>query len=116
MTWLFSSFQKISETGHVEELTDISKYTGSSKERFDEHGKGKGKAGRETIVESTGYVQGSKIKETHDQKKKWTGTVSLNWKLCLKAVFITITSSHYKRNPNNRMRDILNICLEYHSL
>lgn len=41
-------------------LTDHTKYTGSHKQRFDESGKGRGKAGREDILPNTGYVTGFK--------------------------------------------------------
>uniref|UniRef100_A0A4X1UK58 Tubulin polymerization-promoting protein family member 3 n=1 Tax=Sus scrofa TaxID=9823 RepID=A0A4X1UK58_PIG len=41
--------------GAVERLTDTSKYTGSHKERFDESGKGKGIAGRQDILDDSGY-------------------------------------------------------------
>ncbi|XP_041362928.1 uncharacterized protein LOC121378710 [Gigantopelta aegis] len=40
----------------TDRLTDASKYTGSSKERFDESGQGKGIEGRVYRVEHTGYV------------------------------------------------------------
>lgn len=46
--------------GAVARLTDHTKYTGSHKQRFDESGKGRGKAGREDVVKDTGYVQGFK--------------------------------------------------------
>jgi len=51
----------------VDRLTDTSKYTGSHKERFDESGKGKGKAGREETANSSGYVAAYKNKGTYDQ-------------------------------------------------
>ena len=52
--------QKVVASSAVDRLTDTSKYTGSHKERFDESGKGKGKEGRETQVDGSGYVQGFK--------------------------------------------------------
>lgn len=52
----------------VERMTDVSKYTGSHKERFDEKGKGKGKSGREDEAENSGYVQGYKEKDTYDER------------------------------------------------
>ncbi|XP_030059545.1 tubulin polymerization-promoting protein family member 3 [Microcaecilia unicolor] len=61
---------KAASGGAVERLTDTSKYTGSHKERFDESGKGKGKSGRETIVENTGYVSAYKHAGTYDSKMK----------------------------------------------
>lgn len=52
----------------VDRLTDISKYTGSHKERFDANtGKGKGKAGRVDEKEAA-YVQGYKNSNTYDAK------------------------------------------------
>ncbi|XP_044518241.1 tubulin polymerization-promoting protein family member 2 [Gracilinanus agilis] len=56
--------------GGVDRLTDPSKFTGSHKERFDDSGKGKGKAGREETTENTGYVGGYKGAGTYDHKKK----------------------------------------------
>ena len=44
----------------VNRLTDSSKYTGAHANRFDESGKGKGKGGREELVENTGYVSNYK--------------------------------------------------------
>ncbi|XP_069460437.1 tubulin polymerization-promoting protein family member 3-like [Ambystoma mexicanum] len=61
---------KATSTKAVERLTDPSKYTGSHKERFDETGKGKGKSGRETVVENTGYVGAYKHAGTYDAKVK----------------------------------------------
>ncbi|KAM5157568.1 tubulin polymerization-promoting protein isoform 1-T2 [Mantella aurantiaca] len=52
----------------VSRLTDVSKFTGSHKERFDPSGKGKGKAGREDLVDQSGYVSGYKHKGTYSQK------------------------------------------------
>ncbi|XP_028673092.1 tubulin polymerization-promoting protein-like isoform X1 [Erpetoichthys calabaricus] len=54
----------------VSRLTDTSKFTGSHKERFDESGKGKGKAGRVEIVDDSGYVSGYKHAGTYEQKVK----------------------------------------------
>eukprot|EP00178_Gracilaria_changii_P021635 TRINITY_DN64159_c0_g1_i1.p1 TRINITY_DN64159_c0_g1~~TRINITY_DN64159_c0_g1_i1.p1 ORF type:complete len:166 (+),score=29.29 TRINITY_DN64159_c0_g1_i1:82-579(+) len=59
---------KTSKTGNVAGMTDASKYTGSHKERFDKDGKGKGIAGRETVVANDGYVQGYKEKDSYDKK------------------------------------------------
>ncbi|XP_042187829.1 tubulin polymerization-promoting protein [Callorhinchus milii] len=56
----------------VSRLTDTSKFTGSHKERFDQSGRGKGKAGREYLVDKTGYVAGYKHAGTYDQKVKGT--------------------------------------------
>lgn len=61
---------KVAKTAAVDRLTDTSKYTGSHKERFDESGKGKGKSGREEIVENTGYVAAYKNAGTYDEKSK----------------------------------------------
>ncbi|XP_011644248.1 TPPP family protein CG45057 isoform X2 [Pogonomyrmex barbatus] len=49
----------------VDRLTDVSKYTGSHKQRFDETGKGKGIAGRKDIPDTSGYVQGYQNKDTY---------------------------------------------------
>ncbi|XP_011058126.1 PREDICTED: TPPP family protein CG45057 isoform X3 [Acromyrmex echinatior] len=49
----------------VDRLTDVSKYTGSHKQRFDETGKGKGLAGRKDIPDTSGYVQGYQNKDTY---------------------------------------------------
>lgn len=54
----------------VDRLTDTNKYTGTHKERFDESGKGKGKAGREDITDTSGYVAGYKGSNTYDDKIK----------------------------------------------
>lgn len=52
----------------VSRLTDTSKFTGSHKERFDPSGRGKGKAGREDIVDKSGYVSGYKHKGSYEKK------------------------------------------------
>ncbi|XP_078543801.1 tubulin polymerization-promoting protein [Lissotriton helveticus] len=52
----------------VTRLTDVSRFTGSHKERFDPSGKGLGKAGREDLVDQTGYVPGYKHAGTYSQK------------------------------------------------
>lgn len=65
---LISVFQKAVKAGGVDRLTDTTKYTGSHKERFDESGKGKGKEGRENIVDGSGYVGNYKGKDTFDKK------------------------------------------------
>ncbi|XP_011691973.1 PREDICTED: TPPP family protein CG45057 isoform X2 [Wasmannia auropunctata] len=49
----------------VDRLTDVSKYTGSHKQRFDEAGKGKGIAGRKDVTDASGYVQGYQNKDTY---------------------------------------------------
>ncbi|XP_058796847.1 tubulin polymerization-promoting protein homolog [Phymastichus coffea] len=49
----------------VERLTDVSKYTGSHKQRFDETGKGRGIAGRKDVPDASGYVQGYQNKDTY---------------------------------------------------
>ncbi|XP_043211168.1 tubulin polymerization-promoting protein homolog [Amphibalanus amphitrite] len=54
--------------GAVGRLTDTSKYTGQHKERFDESGKGKGKAGREDLHANDGYVSGYKEKGSYNDK------------------------------------------------
>uniref|UniRef100_A0A3B4U9M2 Tubulin polymerization-promoting protein family member 2 n=1 Tax=Seriola dumerili TaxID=41447 RepID=A0A3B4U9M2_SERDU len=54
----------------VDRLTDTTKYTGSHKERFDDSGKGKGKAGREDIPDTSGYVSAYKGSGSYDEKVK----------------------------------------------
>lgn len=49
----------------VDRLTDVSKYTGSHKQRFDEAGKGRGIAGRKDLPDQSGYVQGYQNKNTY---------------------------------------------------
>ncbi|KAK3577252.1 hypothetical protein CHS0354_030536 [Potamilus streckersoni] len=61
---------KESKTGNVKGLTDTSKYTGTSKERFDASGKGKGKEGRVDKKDDSGYVLAYKGKETYDSKQQ----------------------------------------------
>ncbi|KAJ7994524.1 hypothetical protein DPEC_G00250370 [Dallia pectoralis] len=61
---------KVAKTAAVDRLTDTTKYTGSHKERFDESGKGKGKGGREELVENTGYVGSYKNAGTYEEKTK----------------------------------------------
>ncbi|KAK2815931.1 hypothetical protein Q5P01_026398 [Channa striata] len=61
---------KVDKAAAVERLTDTSKYTGSHKERFDESGKGKGKAGREDVQDTSGYVAAYKGSGTYDEKVK----------------------------------------------
>nr|AAD44478.1 brain specific protein [Homo sapiens] len=56
--------------GAVDRLTDTSRYTGSHKERFDESGKGKGIAGRQDILDDSGYVSAYKNAGTYDAKVK----------------------------------------------
>lgn len=66
----FYFHQKVAKTAAVDRLTDTSRYTGSHKERFDDSGKGKGREGREEIVENTGYVGAYKNAGTYDTKVK----------------------------------------------
>ncbi|CAD1475874.1 unnamed protein product, partial [Heterotrigona itama] len=51
----------------VDRLTDVSKYTGSHKQRFDESGKGRGIAGRKDLADQSGYVQGYQNKDTYNK-------------------------------------------------
>ncbi|KAK2585873.1 hypothetical protein KPH14_010465 [Odynerus spinipes] len=51
----------------VDRLTDVSKYTGSHKQRFDQSGKGKGIAGRKDLPDQSGYVQGYQNKDTYNK-------------------------------------------------
>ncbi|KAM9851858.1 tubulin polymerization-promoting protein isoform 1-T1 [Aulostomus maculatus] len=52
----------------VSRLTDTTKFTGSHKERFDDTGRGKGKAGRVDIVDTSGYVSGYKHQGSYEKK------------------------------------------------
>ncbi|XP_064277920.1 tubulin polymerization-promoting protein isoform X1 [Passer domesticus] len=61
----------------VSRLTDTSKFTGSHKERFDASGKGKGRAGREDLVDNSGYVSGYKHAGTYDHKVQGNNHVQL---------------------------------------
>ncbi|KAM3625886.1 uncharacterized protein V6R79_019248 [Siganus canaliculatus] len=61
---------KVAKTGAVDRLTDTSRYTGSHKERFDDSGKGRGREGREELVENTGYVGAYKNAGTYHSKVK----------------------------------------------
>ncbi|XP_023278602.1 tubulin polymerization-promoting protein family member 3-like [Seriola lalandi dorsalis] len=61
---------KVAKTAAVDRLTDTSRYTGSHKERFDESGKGRGREGREELVENTGYVGAYRNAGTYDTKMK----------------------------------------------
>ncbi|XP_053176061.1 tubulin polymerization-promoting protein family member 3 [Scomber japonicus] len=61
---------RVAKTAAVDRLTDTSRYTGSHKERFTEDGKGKGREGREELVENTGYVGAYKNAGTYDAKVK----------------------------------------------
>ncbi|KAK5873470.1 hypothetical protein PBY51_018507 [Eleginops maclovinus] len=60
---------KVAKAAALDRLTDASRYTGSHKERFDGSGRGKGREGREELVDNTGYVGAYKNAGTYDQKK-----------------------------------------------
>lgn len=79
---------KASADGVYNRLTDHTKYTGSHKERFDAEGKGRGKLGREDIVEQTGYVAAYKNKDTYDKVHK-----NIQWSLTHKK--ITHKKTHF---------------------
>ncbi|KAJ7995982.1 hypothetical protein DPEC_G00232340 [Dallia pectoralis] len=61
---------KVAKAAAVDRLTDTTKFTGAHKERFDESGKGKGKAGREDIPDASGYVSAYKGMGTYEEKVK----------------------------------------------
>lgn len=67
---LLFTLQKVDKAAAVGRLTDTSRYTGSHKERFDDSGKGKGREGREELVDNTGYVGAYKNAGTFDDKMK----------------------------------------------
>ena len=53
----------------VARLTDISRYTGTHKQRFDpQSGKGLGKAGRVDMKPTAGYVNGYKAENTYQKE------------------------------------------------
>lgn len=60
-------YQVVKSPASVERLTDPSKYTGSSKQRFDDTGKGKGISGRKDLPDASGYVTGYQHKNTYDK-------------------------------------------------
>jgi len=63
-----SQATKAAHAGVVERLTDTSKYTGSSKERFDSAGKGRGIEGRREVKDSSGYTAAFKGKLAETKK------------------------------------------------
>ncbi|XP_053116960.1 tubulin polymerization-promoting protein isoform X1 [Hemicordylus capensis] len=65
---VISGVTKAISSPTVSRLTDTTRFTGSHKERFDPTGKGRGKAGREDLVDTSGYVSGYKHAGTYDQK------------------------------------------------
>ena len=70
---MFWKLQKTVASPAVDRLTDTSKYTGSHKERFDESGKGKGRAGRQELLDdrqAAGYVSGYKEHGTYEEKQE----------------------------------------------
>lgn len=62
--------QGVSKTGGVDRMTDHTQYTGSHRERFDEHGKGKGIEDRMSRSSSTGYVGNYRGSGTYDKTHK----------------------------------------------
>lgn len=52
----------------TDRLTDVSKYTGSHKHRFNPDGTGRGIDGREYRAENKGYVSGYKGQGTYEKK------------------------------------------------
>ena len=49
-------------------LCDVSKYGASHRMRFDEHGKGRGTAGRKDVHTDSGYVHGYKNQNTYQKQ------------------------------------------------
>lgn len=66
--FLFLDTQRAVASPTVSRLTDTTKFTGSHKERFDETGRGKGKAGRVEMVDTSGYVPGYKHAGSYEKK------------------------------------------------
>lgn len=62
------SLQRAVASPTVNRLTDPTKFTGSHKERFDDTGRGKGKAGRVDVVDTSGYVSGYKHRGSYEKK------------------------------------------------
>jgi len=58
----------VKKSSVTDRLTDTSKYGGTHRQRFDDSGKGKGKAGRED-PKGDGYVSGYKHKGSYNQQK-----------------------------------------------
>jgi hypothetical protein len=65
-----SLLQKVLKAAAVDRLTDSSRFTGSHKERFDSSGRGRGREGREELVENTGYVGAYRNAGTYEEKIK----------------------------------------------
>jgi hypothetical protein len=64
----FASLQTSTKAAStVERLTDVSKYTGAHKQRFDETGKGRGIAGRKDVPDASGYVHGYGNKDSYSK-------------------------------------------------
>ncbi|XP_078735848.1 tubulin polymerization-promoting protein family member 3-like [Lampetra fluviatilis] len=61
---------KATSAGAVSRLTDASRFTGSHRERFDEAGRGRGRAGREEAVDPSGYVASYRGAGTYHDKVK----------------------------------------------
>ncbi|XP_032830371.2 tubulin polymerization-promoting protein family member 2-like isoform X2 [Petromyzon marinus] len=61
---------KATSAGAVSRLTDASRFTGSHRERFDEAGRGRGRAGREEEVDASGYVASYKGAGSYHDKVK----------------------------------------------
>ncbi|MBN3276380.1 TPPP3 protein, partial [Polyodon spathula] len=61
---------KTAKAGAVDRLTDTAKFTGAHKERFDDTGKGRGRAGREELPDTSGYVGAYKGAGTYEEKVK----------------------------------------------
>lgn len=78
---MVSYAQKAIKSDAVERMTDVSQYTGTHKERFDETGKGRGMAGRDSTAKGrgstpalvsgqAGYVAGYKNEGTYSSPKQ----------------------------------------------
>jgi len=61
----------------VARVTDTTKYTGSHKLRFDEEGKGKGLAGRDSLVKGKGQLPSVAAQEPYVQGFKSSSPVRL---------------------------------------
>lgn len=92
-TWLllFLLLQQPSDSPVVVRVTDTTKYTGSHKLRFDEEGKGKGMAGRDSLVKGRGHVTSVAAQEPYVQGFKPTSPVSVVY-------YVLLVSSGVDRN------------------
>ena len=80
MTSFLVLFPKVTDTSEgTQRMTDTSKYTGTHKLRFDEEGKGRGLAGRDSVAKGHGMSPGSvSSQQAYVSGYKHEGTYSLD--------------------------------------